>query len=158
MNEEMHETMLARPEFLDVVRLTPLISIDLIVVDDRGRVLLGRRVNRPARGTWFVPGGRIRKDESLNGAFSRIVLEELGLENVSQNTACFPGVFEHHYDDNFAGAADISTHYVVLGYMLVLRDAAPIGRFEQHSDYVWMAPSELLACADVHENTKAYFR
>jgi colanic acid biosynthesis protein WcaH len=154
----MNETMLARPEFLDVVRLTPLISIDLIVVDDRGRVLLGRRVNRPARGTWFVPGGRIRKDESLNGAFSRVVREELGLENISQNTACFRGVFEHHYDDNFAGAADISTHYVVLGYMLLLRDAAPIGRFEQHSDYVWMAPSELLACADVHENTKAYFR
>jgi colanic acid biosynthesis protein WcaH len=154
----MNETMLARPEFLDVVRLTPLISIDLIVVDNRGRVLLGRRVNRPARGTWFVPGGRIRKDESLGGAFSRIVCEELGLDNVSQNTACFRGVFEHHYDDNFAGAADISTHYVVLGYMLVLRDSAPIGRFEQHSDYAWMAPSELLACPDVHENTKAYFR
>jgi colanic acid biosynthesis protein WcaH len=154
----MNETMLARPEFLDVVRLTPLISIDLIVVDVCGRVLLGRRVNRPARGTWFVPGGRIHKDESLSGAFSRIVCEELGLANVSHNTACFRGVFEHHNDDNFAGAADISTHYIVLGYMLLLRDPTPIGRFEQHSDYVWMAPSELLACPDVHENTKAYFR
>ncbi|HEY1999140.1 GDP-mannose mannosyl hydrolase [Paraburkholderia sp.] len=150
--------MLARPEFLDVVRLTPLISIDLIVVDDRGRVLLGRRVNRPARGTWFVPGGRIHKDESLNCAFSRIVREEIGLENVAQNTACFRGVFEHHYDDNFAGAADISTHYIVLGYMLMVRDAMPVERLEQHSDYVWMAPSDLLACAEVHENTKAYFR
>ena len=150
--------MLARPEFLDVVRLTPLISIDLIVVDDRGRVLLGRRVNRPALGAWFVPGGRIHKDESLGGAFSRIVREELGLENQTQNTACFRGVFEHHYDENFAGAADISTHYIVLGYMLVLREAAPVGRLEQHSHYVWMTPSELLACADVHENTKAYFR
>jgi hypothetical protein len=48
MNEEIDDTMLARAEFLDVVRLTPLIAIDLIAVDDRGRVLLGRRVNRPA--------------------------------------------------------------------------------------------------------------
>ena len=156
--EEIDATMLARPEFLDVVRLTPLISIDLIVVDDQGRVLLGRRVNRPALGAWFVPGGRIHKDESLSGAFSRIAREELGLENQSQNAACFRGVFEHHYDENFAGAADISTHYIVLGYMLVLRETARIGRFEQHSDYVWMTPSELLACSDVHENTKAYFR
>ena len=70
---------LPAPEFLDVVRLTPLISIDLIVVDDHARVLLGRRVNRPALGAWFVPGGRIHKDESLGGAFSRIVREELGL-------------------------------------------------------------------------------
>jgi colanic acid biosynthesis protein WcaH len=121
-------------------------------------VLLGRRVNRPALGAWFVPGGRIHKDESLSGAFSRIAREELGLENQSQNAACFRGVFEHHYDENFAGAADISTHYIVLGYMLVLRETARIGCFEQHSDYVWMTPSELLACSDVHENTKAYFR
>jgi colanic acid biosynthesis protein WcaH len=154
----MSEPMLARSEFLEIVRLTPLVSIDLIVIDDRGRVLLGRRVNRPARGTWFVPGGRIHKAESLNFAFRRIVHEELGLEHIDHGAAHFQGVFEHHYDDNFAGAANISTHYVVLGYVLLLNRSTPIGRFEQHSDYVWMSPPELLACSDVHENTKVYFR
>jgi colanic acid biosynthesis protein WcaH len=42
--------------------------------------------------------------------------------------------------------------------MLMLREAGAIGRLEQHSDYVWMTPPELLACHEVHENTKAYFR
>jgi colanic acid biosynthesis protein WcaH len=156
--ETMHETLLARPDFLDVVRLTPLVSIDLIVVDEASRVLLGRRVNRPAKGSWFVPGGRIRKDETIDGAFGRIANEELGLDHLTQDSAVFRGVYEHHYDDNFAGEPNISTHYVVLGYMLLLRDTTRVGRFEQHSDYVWMTPAELLAATDVHENTKAYFR
>lgn len=63
--------MLAQHEFLEIVRLTPLVSIDLIVLDQAGDVLLGRRVNRPAQGMWFVPGGRIRKDETLADAFKR---------------------------------------------------------------------------------------
>src|SRR5450830_138978 len=29
------------------------------------QLLLGRRINAPARGWWFTPGGRIRKNEAL---------------------------------------------------------------------------------------------
>jgi len=28
----------------------------------------------------------------------------------------------------------------------------------QHSEFKWMAVSDLIAASDVHENTKAYFR
>ncbi|WP_345813027.1 GDP-mannose mannosyl hydrolase [Paraburkholderia sp. PREW-6R] len=150
--------MLTEIDFLDVVRLTPLIAIDLIVRDAEGRVLIGHRRNRPARGTWFVPGGRIHKDETLDAAFARIVDAELGMANSQRSAAHFEGVFEHHYSDNFAGEPDVSTHYIVLGYAIALTGAAPVGRFDQHSDYAWVTPAELLARDDVHENTKAYFR
>ncbi len=149
--------MLAQHEFLEIVRLTPLVSIDLIVLDQAGDVLLGRRVNRPAQGMWFVPGGRIRKDETLADAFKRIVRDELG-PGVDPGVVGFKGVFEHRYDDNFAGAEHITTHYVVLAYTLKLDAPIPAGRFEQHSDYAWMSPAEALASPGVHENTKAYFR
>ena len=59
---------LARDDFAQVLRHTPLVSIDLIVRDRDRRVLLGVRVNRPAQGSWFVPGGRIYKYESLDAA------------------------------------------------------------------------------------------
>ena len=71
--------ILDRESFLEVVRLTPLISIDLVVRDPRGCLLLGLRNNRPAKDCWFVPGGRICKDERLDEAFRRIAHEELGL-------------------------------------------------------------------------------
>jgi len=145
-------------DFLQVVRLTPLISIDLIVSDYAGRVLVGQRRNRPALGTWFVPGGRICKNERLDAAFTRIVDAELGIAGMERSAARFGGLFEHLYADNFAGAADVSTHYVVIAYFLTLESTTSVGRFDQHSRYVWLSPEELLVRDDVHENTKAYFR
>jgi colanic acid biosynthesis protein WcaH len=150
--------MLTEIDFLDVVRLTPLVAIDLLVRDADGRVLLGHRRNRPARGTWFVPGGRILKDETLDAAFSRIADAELGIAKLARSSARFEGVFEHHYSDNFAGEPGVSTHYIVLAYALSLASAQPVGRPDQHSGYLWLTPHQLLARDDVHENTKAYFR
>lgn len=59
--------------FKSVIQHTPLISIDLIVRNEQGEVLLGKRVNAPAKGYWFVPGGRVRKNETLDDAFVRLV-------------------------------------------------------------------------------------
>ncbi|GAB5099254.1 GDP-mannose mannosyl hydrolase [Caballeronia sp. LP006] len=150
--------MLNVDDFMTVVRLTPLISIDLIVTDGNRRVLVGHRRNRPAQGTWFVPGGRVDKDESLDAAFKRVVSNELGVASVERSSSRFYGVFEHRYDDNFAGEPGFGTHYIVLAYAMNLSGTVPIGRFDQHSDYRWLLPDELLAREDVHENTKAYFR
>ena len=56
--------------FKTIVKNTPLISIDLIIENSNSEILLGERVNRPARGCLFVPGGRIRKDETINEALT----------------------------------------------------------------------------------------
>jgi len=150
--------MMTEIDFLDVVRLTPLVAIDLIVRDAEARVLIGHRRNRPARDTWFVPGGRIHKDETLDAAFARIADAELGIARLARSTARFEGVFEHHYEDNFAAEPGVSTHYIVLAYALQLTSSVPVGRLDQHSEYLWLSPAALLARPDVHENTKAYFR
>ncbi|EEV8692583.1 GDP-mannose mannosyl hydrolase, partial [Escherichia coli] len=42
--------MLTDEEFINVIKLTPLISIDFIVKNKRNEILLGKRVNSPARG------------------------------------------------------------------------------------------------------------
>jgi colanic acid biosynthesis protein WcaH len=145
-------------EFLSAVRLTPLVAIDLIITDEAGRVLVGYRRNRPARGSWFVPGGRIRKNETLDAAFTRIVEAELGMADVGRRQASFYGLYEHHYPDNFAGREGVPTHYVVLAHIMAVEDGRSVGRPEQHSEYAWLMPDALLARDDVHENTKAYFR
>lgn len=154
--------MLVEKDFFFVVRHAPLVAIDLLVADAQGRVLLGRRRNRPARGSWFVPGGRIHKDESLDAAFRRIVADELGVTGVERGDATPRGVFEHHYPDNFAGKPGVTTHYVVLAYAWTMADNEPgeksPGQPGQHSAYCWMAPAELLGREDVHENTKTYCR
>jgi len=149
--------MLSQDDFLSVVRAAPLVALDLVVVEPGGRILLGRRRNRPAQGSWFVPGGRIRKDEHLDDAFRRMAEAELGLD-LPRAAARLIGVFEHFYPDNFAGAPGIGTHYVVLAHAVQVPGMALGAPQDQHSEFRWMTPAQILADDTVHENTRAYFR
>jgi hypothetical protein len=65
-------------EFAHVIRLAPLVSIDLIIRDGEQNILVALRTNEPAKGLYFVPGGRIRKDETIANAFVRILANETG--------------------------------------------------------------------------------
>ncbi|MDO9018450.1 MAG: GDP-mannose mannosyl hydrolase [Deltaproteobacteria bacterium] len=147
---------LSTPDFLTVVRLAPLVSLDLVVLNPRGEVLVGLRTNKPAEGFWFVPGGRIQKDERLDDAFRRLTGEELG-HPIGLADASPLGVYEHLYEDNFAGAPGVSTHYVVIAWRVALDlDLAALPG-AQHARWKWLSPDALRADATVHPNTRAYF-
>lgn len=148
---------LRNEDFERVVRLTPLVSIDLVVRDAQGRVLVGRRRHEPARDLLFVPGGRITKNESRASAFVRLTREELGVEK-PMDAARFLGVFDHFYPTNRLERPGFGTHYVVLAYELNLALPAVALPRDQHGEYFWLTPAELLSRPDVHDNTKAYFR
>ncbi|CCK07646.1 MULTISPECIES: GDP-mannose mannosyl hydrolase [Cronobacter] len=146
---------LSQEDFATVVRSTPLISIDLIVENDQGEFLLGHRTNRPAQGFWFVPGGRVQKDEPLAQAFERLTQAELG-KRFTMPEGEFYGVWQHFYDDNFSGT-DFTTHYIVLGFRLrVNADELNLPK-EQHEAYRWQSPASIVASEDVHDNSRAYF-
>jgi len=149
--------MLPYDSFLEIVQNSLLVAFDLIVRDPRGRVLVGLRSNRPARGYWFVPGGRVRKEETLPEAFRRLTEEELGLPLDLKQDARFYGLYEHLYEDNFAGMPGVGTHYIVLAYEIRLDEIPDALPREQHSGYRWLPPEELLADPRVHLNTKNYF-
>ena len=147
---------LAPEDFDDVVRLTPLVAIDLIVRSPEGRILVGRRTNEPAKGSFFVPGGRITKNETLAAAFRRISLAELGVEK-RIGEARFVGVYEHFYATNNHEVAGFGTHYVVLAYELTSPvQALPLPK-DQHGEFAWLTEAELRRNPEVHQNTKAYF-
>ena len=139
--------------FSNIIENTPLISIDLIVKNDNGQILLGKRVNKPALNSWFVPGGRIYKDETLDDAFARIVKDELGLV-ISKDQASFYGLYEHFYNNNVFND-DFSTHYIVLAHEINISDIPDTNT--QHSSYKWFDIQELLADENVYKYTKDYF-
>ena len=157
MNEEPKPGQWLQPaDFNSIVRLTPLVAIDLIVRSPDGRVLVGRRNNEPAKGRFFVPGGRITKNETLAAAFRRISLVELGMEKTMEQ-ARFLGVYEHFYATNNLEQPGFGTHYVTLAYEVTTPMQAASLPKEQHAEYRWQTEAELLRCPEVHENTKAYF-
>jgi colanic acid biosynthesis protein WcaH len=146
--------MLPLETFKTIVASTPLVSIDLIVRNLQYEILLGKRTNRPAKGYWFVPGGRVLKDESLEKAILRLTNAEL---NVASSRANFKGVYQHFYDDNFS-VDDFTTHYIVLAYEMFLDEDLLSLPVEQHSEYHWFTENQLLTNQEVHEHTKWYFQ
>jgi colanic acid biosynthesis protein WcaH len=148
---------LSDAEFIRAIDAVPLVSIDLIVRNPAGEVLLGHRNNAPAAGFWFTPGGRVRKRERLADAYTRLAQGELGLA-LTLPQARLLGAYEHMYPDNVFGVDGIDTHYVVLGYELVLATAAEARACSQHAELRWWKLDELMASDAVHDNVKAYFR
>lgn len=145
---------LANNVFETIVTNTPLISIDLLVENEQGEFLLGLRKNRPAQGYWFVPGGRVLKNESLDQAFKRLTKLELGLE-LERNQVDFKGVYEHFYQNSVFDEHS-STHYIVLAHKVKLLSRSVKLDENQHSDYQWVDPGEL-SKVKVHKYTIDYF-
>jgi colanic acid biosynthesis protein WcaH len=144
--------MLDNHTFKTVINSTPLISIDLLVKKDN-KILLGKRINKPAQGYLFSIGGRIYKNETINSAMIRIAKNELNIE--LKLAPKFMGVFEHFYDDSIY--QDVSTHYVNLAYEIEM-EGAPNLPTEQHNEYQWLTIDELLKSKQVSKYVKNYFK
>jgi colanic acid biosynthesis protein WcaH len=142
--------------FEQVIENAPLVAIDLLVEDQDHRVLLGWRKNPPAQSSWFVPGGRIQKNETLEQAFARITLAELG-QAFDMEQSVFTGVYQHFYPDNFRGHARSGTHYIALAHRLWAGDVALMLPQSQHAQYRWVHPASITSDPLVHAYTRAYF-
>jgi colanic acid biosynthesis protein WcaH len=144
-------------KFKEVVQNTPLVSIDLIIENINGEILVGWRNNHPAKGFWFVPGGRIMKNEKFEDAFHRIALDETGLD-LKINDTIFMGIYEHFYpNEDFTGISSFGTHYVVIAFRLKLISSIENLPKEQHTEYWWASIDDLLDDVNVHENVRNYF-
>ena len=144
--------MLEDQIFKTVIDSTPLISIDILLKKDN-KILLGRRVNKPAQGYFFSTGGRIFKNESIDNAIARVALNELNIDLKSIPELI--GIFEHFYDDSMY--KNISTHYVNIAYKYEIEETPDLPT-EQHSEYQWFTINELLKSDQVHKFPKDYFR
>ena len=114
--------------------------------------MLGKRVNKPAQDYWFTLGGRELKNEPIKRAIQRIGQLELGI--MIDGNPKFIGVFEHLYDDSIFD--DVSTHYVNLGYEIEVSCLEDLPK-DQHSEYRWLDPEELIQSDEVHPYVKDYF-
>ncbi len=153
--------------FKTVVDSTPLVSIDFVIRNEKNEILLGLRNNCPAQGFWFVPGGRIYKNETIENAFKRLTKTELGLE-VSITDSKYLGLYEHFYNDSVfdkeISGKLIYTHYVVNGFEIKLSDLSVVAKEkfmhlpkDQHDEYIWLGEEYLLSKDNVHIHSKWYF-
>lgn len=153
--------LLPAAQFVEACAALPLVSIDLVLTNADGQLLLGKRNNAPARDFWFTPGGRIRRGEALNNAKLRIAHDELGLPASVLGRAILMGAWDHFYPDS-AFDANASTHYVNLPHWLevsqeeVTNLQLPQGPHEQHVSWRWFKLDEAAIESSVHPYVQIY--
>ena len=123
--------------------------------------MLVKRNNQPAKGYYFNPGGRIRKNESIEKAIERIARVEIGLPCLERESLEPMGAWDHFYNDS-AFSDSISTHYVNLPHHLQISAiqqrqlSIDHGGELQHDSYTWMPLKEAEQSAMVHKYSRAY--
>jgi 8-oxo-dGTP diphosphatase len=63
----------------------PEVTVDLVIFtvnDDKLKALLVKRGEQPYAGFWSIPGGFLRRSESLEGAANRVMQEKTGVKEI----------------------------------------------------------------------------
>ena len=58
----------------------PIFCVDIVLKNSEGGFLLVKRSNEPANGQWWLPGGRLLRNETIDEAAVRKIKEEVGLD------------------------------------------------------------------------------
>lgn len=133
----------------EVVKHMPIPSVDLVVRCTDG-ILLAKRQNEPAKGQWFVPGGRVRKGEHLTETVERVAQEELGVAVSIEKRL---GTYDHLYDTSDVNESG-GKHYVANGF-LVSPETESFFLDAQHSSF---SIFEVDSLPDLHPYVEAYIR
>ncbi len=71
---------LSREEYEHIHAAVPIACVDIMLITPEEGFLLVKRSTEPAQGQWWLVGGRVYKNETLEEAARRKVREEIGIE------------------------------------------------------------------------------
>ncbi len=135
----------------------PIFGIDMIIFSQKYGVLMGRRINNPAKGKLFVPGGRVYKNERIMDAFNRILLSETNLTFPFNKTTSM-GLHEHFYNVTYWSSSECSTHYIIEARLIEVDPEnikLKVNLNEQHTNFEWISLGDMQSNS-IHSYSKMY--
>jgi ADP-ribose pyrophosphatase len=116
---------------------SPKAAVGALVLN-KGRVLLVKRGEAPAKGLWALPGGKIELGETMAQAVEREILEETGLIIRADHII---HIFDNIVHNN---NGDIQFHYIIIDFLAhPLNPKAKLTPGDDAADVRWVAMDEL---------------
>lgn len=139
---------LSDPVFNFVLKVTPMINVDLLVRDDAGRTLLAWREEAYGTG-WHIPGGIIRYREPMKNRITAVARLELGAMVEAEQDPCAVTEFCHTRRGHFISLmyrCSLTSELMIPS--LIFREGRP-----QHGMISWIkgVPTELYPAHRVYE-------
>ena len=131
-------------EYKKILDNMPIACVDLLIYDgnkSNAKFLLVLRKDEPAKNEWFVPGGRIFKNEKIEDAAKRKAFEELGIKiKLEKQIGCYDLFFEKGI---FPDIKD-GTHTISVVYLATLEKNQKIKLDKTSLDYKWFSKNDKL--------------
>ncbi len=131
----------------------PSLSVDCVVFDPGGRLLLIRRKHLPFRGQYALPGGYVEYGETTEDAAARELAEETGLLAVNVSLL---GVYSDPHRDPRGHVVSIAYRVAVAGYDLRAGDDAAEAAFVADWEHLDLAFDHRKIVADAVASKAGY--
>jgi ADP-ribose pyrophosphatase YjhB (NUDIX family) len=119
-------------EFKNILDKMPIACLDVVAMHD-GKFLMVKRKDEPARGQWWMIGGRVFKGETFKETALRKLKEEA---NLTGEVKELHGPYETMFDEAPHGVT--SGHHTVNTVALVeVEDISGMKTNEFHEDIKW---------------------
>lgn len=125
-------TLIPKEVYQEAVRNLPICCVDIFLIDEATEsYFLVLRKNAPAKGVWWLPGGRLFKNESFFDCAKRKCEEEIGLAVMP---LAIVGTYATFFPDSAWGSGTHTINVAILA-KLVGKKSALLDL--DHEDFVW---------------------
>lgn len=125
--------MIPAKEYQKIIESVPIVCVDAVIINDNNEYLLVKRQNEPLKGEYWVPGGRVLKNESLRDAIKRKMKQELGIE---LNVEKLLGYFEDFYEKTHFEVSN-GLHVISFVFLVKSKDQKKFILDYQSNEWIW---------------------
>ena len=128
----INHKLIPQDQYNLIIDNIPIACVDITIVV-KGFVLLVKRLDHPAKGDWWVPGGRVLKGEMMKETAKRKALEETGID-------CYVGPIIYTAETIFSdGPCNIPIHSINSCFFMYPVSTVFEVKLDDHSDgFKWV--------------------
>ena len=130
------QNLIEEETFKKILANVPIITVDVLFFnEDYTQIILFKRNNKPLKGQYFTPGGRLHKNEEFLDAAVRQMQQELGIF-IEKKKLVLGSILNEIWEES--SFANISYHTVNICFGYPLDEKINSFRFDkQHNKSKW---------------------